>query len=273
MKPLGIAIIVQDDFETTLKWAKKTGFSNCPLQIWNMGYLNRDHAAYVKGLLEKYEMEATGLWCGWHGPIKWDFAEGPSILGIVPPEYRASRTKNLLDGAAYARELGIKDVITHLGFVPLNCRDVNYTGVVSILRYITAELKGQGQNFLMETGQEPPIVLKRLIDDVEADNLFINYDPANLMMYGNANPIDGLDIVGEYVRSVHAKDGSYPVDGYELGTEYPIGKGKVDFPRFIQKLKDLAYEGPISVEYEIVAGDEKQRQEIAEGKKYLEQLM
>lgn len=57
MKPLGIAIIVQDDFETTLKWAKKTGFSNCQLQIWNMGYLNRDHAAYVKGLLEKYEMK------------------------------------------------------------------------------------------------------------------------------------------------------------------------------------------------------------------------
>ncbi len=273
MKPLGIAIIVGENFEETLRWAKEEGFSNCQIQIWNMDYLNREHAEFVKGLLARYDMEATGLWCGWHGPIRWDFAEGPSILGLVPPEYRASRMKNLLDGAAYARELGIRDVITHLGFVPTNCRDVNYTGLVSALKYITAELAAHGQNFLMETGQEPPIVLKRLIDDVGADNLFVNYDPANLMMYGNANPVDGLEVLGSYVRSVHAKDGSYPVNGYELGTEYPIGKGKVDFPRLMEKLKALSYDGPISVEYEIAAGDEKQQQEIREGKRYLEQYL
>lgn len=273
MRSLGIAIIMGDNLEETLSWARNSGFDNCQLQLWNMDHLCREHAEYVKTLLDKYDMEATGLWCGWHGPIKWDFAEGPSILGIVPPEYRASRTGNLLDGAEYARTLGIRDIITHLGFVPTNCRDVNYTGVVSTLRYITAELKAHGQNFLMETGQEPPIVLKRLIEDVGSDNLFINYDPANLMMYGSANPVDGLEILGKYVRSVHAKDGSYPRRGYDLGTEYPIGKGEVDFPRFIGKLKKMGYDGPISVEYEIEAGNEKQKQEIVEGKEYIEQFL
>ena len=179
----------------------------------------------------------------------------------------------MLDGAEYARILGVRDVITHLGFVPTNCRDVNYTGVVSTLKYITAELKKHGQAFLMETGQEPPIVLKRLIEDVGTDNLFINYDPANLMMYGSANPVDGLDIVGEFVRSVHAKDGSYPKNGYELGREYPIGKGEVNFPEFIGKLKAMGYEGPISVEYEIEAGNERQKQEMIEGKRYLEKFL
>lgn len=85
MKPLGIAVIMGEDLEETLGWAKDSGFHNCQLQLWDMSHLCREHAGYVKDLLEKLDMEVTGLWCGWHGPIKWDFAEGPSILGIVPP--------------------------------------------------------------------------------------------------------------------------------------------------------------------------------------------
>lgn len=273
MKELGIAIVIDENLEENLSWAKQAGFTNCQLQIWNMDCLNEEHAGWVKGLLEKYHLEATGLWCGWHGPIRWDFAEGPSILGLVPQEYRATRMKNLLDGAAYGRALGISDIITHIGFVPLNCRDSLYTGVVSALRYLTGELKRYGQNFLMETGQEPPIVLKRLIEEVGAENLWINYDPANLMMYGNANPVDGVDILGNYIKSVHAKDGSYPVTGMELGKEYPIGKGDVDFSGLLEKLKGSGYQGPISIEYEIESGNQRQRQEMLEGKAYLERLM
>lgn len=273
MKEIGVALVINDKLEENLKWAKNAGFANCQLQIWDMGLLYEEHARQIKKLTDTYAMEITGLWCGWHGPVRWDFLEGPSVLGIVPAEYRAGRTRNLLDGAAYGRILGVSDIITHLGFVPLNCRDENYTGVVSALKYITGELKPYNQNLLMETGQEPPIVLKRLIEDVKADNLGINYDPANLMMYGSANPVDGIKILGSYIRSVHAKDGSYPTDGYELGKEYPIGEGEVDFPGVFNGLKALGYKGPISVEYEIESGDEKQRNEMIQGKQYLEKLV
>ncbi len=273
MKSLGIALKIDEHLEEMLDWAVKLGFGNCQLQIWNMENVNERHAEKVRRIAESFDMEITGLWCGWHGPIRWNFTEGPSVLGIVPPEYRATRTRNLLDGAAYGRVLGVKDIITHLGFIPLNCRDVNYTGVVNTVRYIAEELARHGQNLLMETGQEPPVVLKRLIQDVGSANLYVNYDPANLMMYGNANPVDGLGILGEYVRSIHAKDGSYPVDGYELGQEYPIGKGQVDFPRFVEKLKAIHYDGSISIEYEIEEGNERQRLEMEEGKRFLEKIL
>lgn len=273
MKPLGIAVVIDRHLEETLTWAKEAGFTNCQLQLWDMSCLTEEHARGTKAMADACGMEITGLWCGWRGPIKWDFAEGPSILGIVPPAYREARIRDLLAGSVYAKALDVRTVITHLGFVPANCRDEGYTGVVSALRYITRTLKERGQELLMETGQEPPIVLKRLIDDVEADNLFVNYDPANLMMYGNANPVDGLEILGRYVKSVHAKDGSYPVNGYELGSEFPIGKGRVDFRGLLGKLEALGYDGPISIEYEIEAGNERQRQEILEGKAYLEQLL
>lgn len=273
MRELGIAMVIDDRLEETVRWAVSAGFSNCQLQIWNMDLLYEGHALEVKSIMDKWKMEITGLWCGWSGPIRWDFAEGPSILGLVPQEYRAIRMKELLKGAAYGRVLGVKDIITHVGFVPLNCRDILYTGLVSALRYLTAELQKHGQNFLMETGQEPPIVLKRLMEDVGAGNLYINYDPANLMMYGNANPVDAVGILEDKIRSVHAKDGSYPTTGLELGKEYPIGKGQVDFAGLMAKLEELGYEGPISIEYEIEAGNERQRQEILEGKQYLESVM
>ena len=273
MKEIGIAIVIDEKLESTVKWAVESGFRNCQLQIWKMELLTDTYAYEVRRILESYNMEITGLWCGWHGPIRWDFKEGPSILGLVPAEYRATRMKNLFDGAAFARILGVKDVITHVGFVPLNCRDPLYTGVVSALRYLTEKLQACGQNFLMETGQEPPIVLKRLIEDVGADNLYINYDPANLMMYGNGNPVDGIDVLGTRIRSVHAKDGSYPISGSELGAEYPIGKGDVDFPQLLDKLQRIGYEGPVSIEYEIEAGNETQRREMLEGKAYLERLL
>lgn len=273
MRQLGIAIIVKEDFEERLRWATEAGFTEGQLQIWNMEYLCEEHANRVKYLIEEYDFTVNGLWCGWHGPIQWDFAEGPSILGLVPADFRASRMKNLLDGAAYARVLGVKDIVTHLGFVPLNCRDINYTQLVSSLNYLTDELKKFNQNFLMETGQEPPVVLKRLIEDVRNDNLFVNYDPANLMMYGNSNPVDGLEILKDYIKSIHAKDGEYPQDGYHLGKERPIGKGDVDFPRFIRRLKELEYDGPISIEHEIEVENEEQKKEILEGKAYLDNLL
>ena len=70
-------------------------------------------------------------------------------------------------------------------------------------------------------------------------NLGVNLDPANLMMYGKANPVDALDVIGRYVMDVHAKDGGYPTCGRKLGHETALGQGKTDYPRFIAKLKEI----------------------------------
>lgn len=270
---IGIAISMQDDLREKLCWASEHGFHEVQLQLWNMEHLCDEHAQMVRKLLAEVGMICTSLWCGWHGPISWTFERGPAVLGLVPPEYRSSRTQNLLDGARYARALGVEQIVTHLGFVPTNRLDSNYVGVVNALTYITGELKKEGQAFGMETGQEPPVVLKRLIEDVGTNNLFVNYDPANLMMYGSANPIDGLELLGSHVRTIHAKDGSYPINGHDLGTEYPIGKGKVDFPHFVAALKKMQFDGPLYIEHEIEVSDHQQQDQILQGKQFLESLL
>ena len=108
-----------------------------------------------------------------------------------------------------------------------------------------------GLGFWFETGQETPITLLRTIHDIGTDNLGINLDPANLLMYGKANPVDALDVFGQYVRGVHAKDGEYPTNGRQLGVEKPLGEGRVNFPALLTKLKALGFSGALTIEREI----------------------
>ena len=137
------------------------------------------------------------------------------------------------------------------------------------IQYING--RSNGQYFLFETGQETPVTLRRIIEDIGTGNLGINLDPANLILYGKANPVDALDVFGEYVRGVHGKDGLYPTNGKDLGAETKVGEGKVNYPVFIKRLKEVGYNGAITIEREI--SGEQQDKDIMETKAYLEQLI
>jgi sugar phosphate isomerase/epimerase len=102
-------------------------------------------------------------------------------------------------------------------------------------------------------------------------NVGINFDPANLILYGKANPVDALDILGQYVLGVHAKDGLYPKDGYTLGSEVSLGEGKVDFERLIPKLNAGGYHGAITIEREI--SGEQQIRDIKKAKQILDKIL
>ena len=142
---------------------------------------------------------------------------------------------------------------------------------MAAVKDIALHLKKNGQNFLFETGQETPVTLRRLIEHVATGNLGINLDPANLIMYGKANPVDALDVFGSYVMGVHAKDGKYPTSGNFLGREVRIGEGKVNFPAFIAKLHEVGYDGPISIEREI--SGEQQIIDIKKSIDYLDEII
>jgi sugar phosphate isomerase/epimerase len=142
---------------------------------------------------------------------------------------------------------------------------------VQAIREVASYARQNGQSFRYETGQETPITMLRAIEDVGLDNQGVNFDVANLIMYGKANPVDALDVLGKYVQGIHAKDGLWPVDPKRLGEEVPIGKGKVDFPRVIQKLRALNYQGAVTIEREISGS--QQMEDIRREKAYLEKLI
>lgn len=265
---IGICIRHQrESLKNNLLEAQRHGFKHIQLVSWDTALWTPEEASRVGGLLEETGIMVTAFWCGWEGPKVWDFIQGPETLGIVPATYRDARVKNLLDGAAFAHLLGVRDIVTHAGFIPETSGDLSYPGVVSALRGLASRYRQQGQNFLFETGQETPVTLLRCIEDVGLDNLFINLDPANLVMYGKANPVDALDVFGHLVRGVHAKDGLYPVNGKSLGRETKVGDGKVDFPKLVERLKELGYEGSLTIEREI--SGPQQLADILDTQRYL----
>ena len=247
------------------------GFDNCQLISWVPALWTDENAAALKKMTDDMKITVSAFWCGWEGPCVWNFYEGQSTLGLVPPEYREMRIKNLCDGADFAAKLGVKDVVTHMGFIPENPNDPQFPLFCDAVRRVAEHLKKNGQNLLFETGQETPVTMLRCFETVGTDNLRVNLDTANVILYGKANPVDALDVFGKYVAGIHAKDGFYPVNGRELGAETRIGDGKVDFPALFRKLRELGYDAYVTIEREI--DGEQQTEDIRYAKKYLENII
>lgn len=260
-----------EGMEERFQNAAGMGFAHCQLVSWDPSLWTTEEAEHISALCKQYGVEITAFWCGWEGPRVWDFIEGPQTLGLVPPVFRYPRMKNLMDGADFAKKMGVVDVVSHMGFIPETPSDTEYMGVVTAMRTVANHLKANDQTLLFETGQETPVTLLRLFEDVATGNLFVNLDPANLVMYGKANPVDALDVFGAYIRGVHAKDGKYPTNGRKLGPEVKVGTGKVDFPALLAALKGLGFDGSLTIEREI--SGEQQILDIKDTKVYLENIL
>ncbi|MEZ6081449.1 MAG: TIM barrel protein [Pirellulaceae bacterium] len=118
--------------------------------------------------------------------------------------------------------------------------------------------------------------MKRLlafIADSECDNLFVNFDPANMILYGTGDPIETLKQIGSYVRSVHCKDAlASDQPGVTWGREMPLGEGQVDMELYLQTLKEIGYLGPLTIEREIPQEPARQKQEIEHAASLLTKL-
>lgn len=270
-----IEIFRDTDIDAKFEELRSMGMESCQLVCWDKELLNEDTAAAVNAASAHHQVDITAFWCGWEGPKVWDFYDGQLTLGLIPEGFRFARVKMLEKGIAFAAMIHVKDVATHVGYMPENPCDPNYAGVLVCLKELVRQCKANGQNFLFETGQETPVTLKRAIQDIEKalgkGNVGINLDPANLIMYGKANPVDALEVFGEYVMGIHGKDGRYPTDGHMLGEEVPLGQGKVNYPAFIEKLKEIGYTGDITIEREI--SGEEQKKDIIMAKAVLDELL
>lgn len=265
---IGIITSLNNSVEENIRKVRELGLDNCQLKCWDEAFLNDEYLERTKKALEEYGVTVTGFWSGWQRPAIWDFYDGQLTLGLVPRDYRFARMQMVLKCAEFAYKLGVQDVITHVGYMPENPCSAEYHEVIACLRHICKALLARDQYFLFETGQETPITLLRAFEDIGTGNIGVNLDPANLLMYGKANPVDSLLILGPYVRGVHGKDGMYPTDGKKLGKEKPMGEGLVNYPVFIRRLHEYGYDGAITIEREI-RGD-KQIEDILSAKAMLE---
>lgn len=248
---LGVITDLNENLDEKLAKIAEMGLPTCQISTWKPELWTDEMADIIVESSARHKVEVTSLWAGYAGPAAWNFIDGPSTLGFVPPDYREMRVESMMKAIAFAKRIGTPSISTHAGFIPECPKDPWYEGTIEALRRVAVACEENGLGFWFETGQETPVTLHRAIKDIGTSNLGVNLDPANLLLYGRANPVDALDILGPYVKGVHAKDGDYPTDPNKLGREYPLGEGKVNFPVFVPKLKSFGFDGAITIEREI----------------------
>lgn len=274
LRPMAVGLLVSPFSapEETIRRVHDLGFTNCFLSL--DGYINKftpDAARQMQDLLAKYDLTATTVEVVGPPPLEWNFTHGPSTIGLVPPKTRAARIDALRQVSDFANLVGIQQVQTHCGFIPEDPADALYPGAVEAIRTVAQHCQANGQHFLMETGQETPTTMARTIRDVAMPKLAVGLDTANLILYGKANPVDAVDILGPHVRSVHAKDGRWPTNPSELGEEVLIGKGLVDFKTVFTKLHQIGYTGAVTIERE--TSGPQQVEDVRQEKAYLERII
>lgn len=257
-----------------LQRVKDFGFKTCQVSTYVPSLYTKENAECINSFCKANDLKITMLWAGWPGKCEWNFVGGPSTVGLVPLAYRQERCDIIKQGSDFAKLLQVDYIASHAGFIPEDMSDPIYISLIESLKDIALHCKQNNQIFCFETGQETPVTLLRTIEDIGTDNLGVNLDPANLIMYGKANAVDSLLLLGSYIKGVHIKDGKYPTDGKELGIEVSVGQGDVNIPLFLQKLRELNYTDSLTIEIELDRrlGDKTADEAILETKEYLEKL-
>jgi len=271
--PLGVMIGVGKVMGGALKRLAEAGFTTMQTSSPPAEYLSEPRFGELKSKIAEAGFTVTSVAAVYAGESYADIETVRRTVGLLPPATRASRIQDTKRTADFARALGARNITSHIGYIPADTSDPDYAGLVAALQeicdYLTRHTDGR-QSFCLETGQETAEALKEFIAEVGRDNLKVNFDPANMIMYGTGDPIEALDVLAPWVAGVHCKDGVWPKGPGQLGEERKLGEGEVGIARFLAKLKEIGYEGPLTIEREIPG--EQQIEDFIAGGKLLEEV-
>jgi sugar phosphate isomerase/epimerase len=261
--PIGVFASIDAGLGVKLEVAKELGVPTIQLHAPHASSRTPERAQEFLAKLKSYGITLTAVFGGFDGESYADIPTVVKTVGLVPPETRAARTKEMKEISDFAKLLGCPVVALHLGFVPHDRNDPLYNEILAVTRDVCDHCKANNQSLHLETGQETADGLLQFIGDVKRDNLFVNFDPANMILYGSGEPIAALKKVGKFVRSIHCKDGTWAKHpGQEWGCEVPLGQGDVGMYNYLHTLKEIGYTGPLTIEREIPQEPARQKAEI-----------
>ncbi|MFH1921261.1 MAG: sugar phosphate isomerase/epimerase family protein [Planctomycetota bacterium] len=271
--PIGVFASLDAGLGVKLEVVQELGIPTIHLHAPHQSSRTQAQAEQFLAKLEEMGTQISAVFGGFEGESYADIPTVARTIGLVPPETRAERTREMKEIADFARVLGVDVVALHIGFVPEDPADPLHAEVVAVAREICDHCLSNDQRLHLETGQESAEALLEFIAHVDRPNLFINFDPANMILYGSGEPIEALRKVGHLVKSVHCKDATWAANpGKQWGAEVPLGQGAVGMENFLRTLADLGYDGPLTIEREIPEDPERQKAEIGQGVQLLNDL-
>ncbi len=272
MRPLGVFASIDAGLGVHLEVAHELGVPTVHLHTPHAATRTEANATAFRQRLADLGIKISVVFAGFDGESYADIPTVEQTVGLAPETTRAARLAELKEIADFARLLsdeatsysgGPIPVGLHIGFVPHDENSRGFTEVVAATQAICDHCAQHGQAVHLETGQEPADVLLKFLAACDRRNLGVNFDPANMILYGCGEPLPALKQLGPHLRSVHCKDAKWSDrPGETWGEETPLGAGDVDFPAFLGVLNDLGYDGPLTIEREIPQESERQKAEI-----------
>lgn len=273
MQPLQIGVCtwslhIPDLHKTLLAVKDQLG-----LKLIHLGFFDD---AYKDPEMILREVKASGLevsatCVGFAGEDYSTIQQIAATGGYKPDADWEARYAKTVAVADITQQLGVELLSVHVGFVPHDAADPKYAVMVDRLKRVADALGERGLTLVMETGQEKAEDLIRFMDAVGKPNLAVNFDPANMILYGVGEPVEAVGLLKSRIAHVHMKDANWagkPVQ--EWGEEVVVGAGEADIPRVVSKLRSTGYRGALIIERE--AGNQRVA-DILEAKTLLESLL
>lgn len=271
--PIGVFASLDAGLGVKLSVVRELGIPTIQLHAPSRAARTAEGAREFLDKLREIDVTLTAVFGGFEGESYADIPTVERTVGLVPRETRAAREAEMREIADFARLLNVDVVALHLGFVPHDEKNALWAEAVQLTRALCDHCRGNRQALHLETGQEDADTLVRFINAVERDNLFVNFDPANMILYGSGEPIEALRKVGRWVKSVHCKDAKWAANpGKEWGQEVALGDGDVGFENYLRTLDGIGYAGPLTIEREIPQDPNRQMVEIGRAVRLLNQL-
>ncbi len=271
--PIGVFTSIDAGLGVALDVAHELRIPTIQLHAPHASTRTAEHARRFLARIAELNIRLTAVFGGFQGESYADIPTVVRTVGLVPTATRATRLAEMKAISDFARVLDCDVVALHLGFVPHDTSSPLFREVVEVTRDLSAHCRGNRQNLHLETGQESAQALIQFIDAVGVNNLFVNFDPANMILYGTGQPLEALQQLGSRVRSVHCKDALWSDQpGETWGREVPLGDGAVDIEAYLRRLQEIGYSGPLTIEREIPEDPQRQRDEIGHAARLLTSL-
>lgn len=247
---------------------KQTGLSRVQLALDPI----REKPQVWGGSGEQLRAAGIHIVSGMIGFVGEDYSTMESIHatgGVVPDETWDENWENVSKAADIAAQLGIHLVTFHAGFLPADETDPDYVKLHHRLDLIADVFGAKNIDVAFETGQETAGVLLRFLRKLGRKNVGVNFDPANIILYDNGNPVEALRDLGAWLKQVHVKDGTRTKTPGTWGDEVVVGSGEVPWEAFLATLEELRFSGWCCIERE--AGNSR-AEDIRAARKLIERL-
>ena len=270
---IGVFTSVDAGLGVDLEVAHELGIPTIQIHAPHQGNRTQETADEILARLAKYGISVTAVFGGFEGESYADIPTVVKTVGLMPIETRDARLAEMKEISDFAKMIGCPVIALHLGFVPHDKQDPGYAEILSVTKELCDYAKNNGQALHLETGQETAPSLLDFIADTQRENLFVNFDPANMILYGAGDPIEAVNLLGDKIRSVHCKDAKWAANpGEEWGEETMLGDGEVGMSQYLLALKSIGYRGPLTIEREIPQEPTRQKEEIGHAVDLLNRL-